>query len=93
MNFALKAATKCHVNGCQKTKRCFAKLFPIPRTEKTRNKWLEFLISSGLKIEDPTMQYFVCEKHFEKKLIISYLHKTRLVPDAVPTILVNKNLK
>lgn len=70
-------------------KLCFAvgkrTSFSLPTNPKTREKWLNFLRSSGRSVCESS-EYRICEVHFEQSCIIENSKRKMLIAGSSPTL-------
>lgn len=52
----------CNVPSC-KHESLLAGPFGLPKSERAREKWFEFLYQCGVEVDD-TEDYYLCENHF-----------------------------
>lgn len=74
----------CSVKNCLNKKNSEISLFSVPKILNIREKWIEFLKSSGKSgIRNGTV-YRICEKHFSPSSIKFVNGKKMLIPGSLP---------
>ncbi|KAK3082406.1 hypothetical protein FSP39_023922 [Pinctada imbricata] len=98
----------CVAYGCSSSSADNVPLYVFPRADKRsdiRKKWIAFVRNARKDFENPSAYMCLCEKHFEESCYpVKYrmmqslgkgdeISKKILLPDAVPTIHLHKELQ
>ena len=81
--------TQCSVKNCSKKSCSGLGAFTVPVAGELREKWLQFIKSSGKEIH-PNVTYRICEAHFRPKDIRSNKSRRTLKAGSIPIILASE---
>lgn len=77
----------CSVNSCV-VREGFS-LFRLPKNPALRQKWLQFLESSGKALSEH-VEYRICEAHFDPVCVKTNMKRKLLISGSIPSILQNQ---
>lgn len=65
-------------------------LFRFPTNQTIRDKWYDFVIENGLKIDNINNNSILCSSHFDESLFFVHKNTRHQCKNAVPNIIISR---
>jgi hypothetical protein len=75
----------CSIKKCKNKLQDSCGLFKIPKNGSRRDLWLKYLQNEGVNVLERS-DFRLCGLHFDQEEIVKGKSRTKLLPDAVPSI-------